>query len=99
MKNWDIGENYRTKWSNECDYPNRKFNMINEQKLFLDRLKCGIVYQLSVAPIFPRDDLVPVGKDMHGASVAQTVDKGTPLCGFIPVSFFYHLSLLIHYPI
>lgn len=71
--------------------------MINELKVFVEQSKCGD-YCLSIKRCthFSAGMLGSCWvKDMHGASVVQTVDKTTLLCGFIPVSYFITFTWLV----
>ena len=87
-KKWMVGDNGRTRWSTECEYPNTKHNIYGENKIVLERLKCGD-HCLSIKRCthFSWKLGICWVKDIRGAPIVQTVDKSIPLCGFIPVSY------------
>ena len=76
-KNWLVGDNGKTRWSTECDFPSAKSNIYTACNLMMfDRSKCS-AYCLSVkrcthfAWIMPSTCFV---KDFRGAPIVQIVD-------------------------
>ena len=104
-KNWFVGDNGRTRWSTECDYPNAKFNMYSASNFMMfDRSKCS-AYCLANKQCthFGWSGGTCLLKDFRGVPVVQTVDKTIPICGFIPVSYLVliwthrHINLVLTY--
>jgi len=87
VKEWKVGNNGRTRWSNGCEYPNTKYNMYSSSKFMItDWSKCG-THCLSIKNCTHFG--VKIGmcwvKNMRGAPVVQTVDTISQICGFVPV--------------
>lgn len=86
-KKWVIGDNGRTRWSTNCNYPNAKFNIVGATKVMLfDRSKCS-AHCLSIKRCTHFGWFMGTCwvKDMRGAPIVQTVEKLVPICGFVPV--------------
>ena len=88
MKNWLVGDNGKTRWSFNCEYPNAKFNIFDEMKFQLDSSKCGN-HCLSIKRCthFAWAAGVCWVKEMRNVPIVQTIDKNVRLCGFVPVSY------------
>ena len=88
MKKWVVGDNGKTKWSTNCNYPNaNKFNVASATKIMLvDQSKCS-AHCLSIKRCTHFGWIMGTCwvKDMRGVPIVQTVEKLVPICGFVPV--------------